>query len=65
MVAKTKLIPYVLQINEFSVKKLGLTLNNLSVFVEEFLNQYTLKDDKKGEYLSCCVIVKENIIFRN
>ena len=40
---------------------MGITLNNLHGLVEEFLNQYKLKDVEKGEYLSCCEIIKENI----
>ncbi|AIJ05705.1 hypothetical protein JH146_0860 [Methanocaldococcus bathoardescens] len=61
MVVKIKLIPYLLQINEFYVNNLNLDLDNLPEFVEEFLEQYEFVNEKSGDYLSCQEIIKDNI----
>jgi len=61
MVAKIKLIPYLLKINEFYIEKLGLNLDNMPEFIKEFLSQYKLKDEESGEYLACREIIEESI----
>ena len=61
MVAKIKLIPYLLKINEFYIEKLGLNLDNMPEFIKEFLSQYKQKDEESGEYLACREIIEESI----